>query len=102
MRFLALDKLINLHDGYRRRFKVDHLDLLLLQEQGEVHIVQARCPHQEQSLETAEVEDGVIFCPRHQFGFDLSTGEHIDGHCAALVRFTPIFEGSQVGVMLDL
>ncbi|REJ68642.1 MAG: Rieske (2Fe-2S) protein, partial [Proteobacteria bacterium] len=29
MRFLALDKLINLEDGYRRRFKIDALDLIL-------------------------------------------------------------------------
>ena len=50
MRFLALEKLINLHDGYRKTVKVDSLEVLIVQEAGEVFIVQSR-PHQGQHLE---------------------------------------------------
>ena len=32
MRFYPLEKLINLHDDYTRQFKIDHLQLLLLQQ----------------------------------------------------------------------
>jgi len=35
MRFLALDKLINLEDGYRKRFKIDSLELILVKEGNE-------------------------------------------------------------------
>ena len=31
MRFHTLDKLINLHDDYTRQFKIDDLQLLLIQ-----------------------------------------------------------------------
>ena len=31
MRFYPLEKLINLHDDYSRQFKIDNLQLLLLQ-----------------------------------------------------------------------
>ena len=42
MRFLALDKLINLQEGYRQRFKIDALDLILVREAGEISALR-RC-----------------------------------------------------------
>ena len=47
MRFLALDKLINLEDGYRKRFKIDSLELILAKEGNEFFAFGAVCPHQE-------------------------------------------------------
>ena len=101
MPFLALEKLINLHDGYRRRIKRDALDLLVLQEQGNVHIIQSRCPHQEHPLEQAEVLDGLLICPLHQFGFSLETGEHVGGLCAALRIWHPVFEDNSLGIVVE-
>jgi len=100
MPFLALEKLINLHDGYRRRVKRDALDLLLLQESGEIYIIQSRCPHREHSLEQADVEDGLIICPLHQFGFRLDTGAHVGGLCDGLQMWPAVFDGSHVGIDL--
>lgn len=101
MRFLPLEKLINLHDGYRRRFKIDHWDVLLLQQGTEVHVIDTRCPHQEQSLEVADIEGGTIYCPRHGFGFSLHTGKHTDGFCPALRIWQPTYEGNSVGILVD-
>ncbi len=39
MRFFPLEKLINLHDQYTRRFKIDSLQLLLLQRDGALTLV---------------------------------------------------------------
>ena len=39
MRFYALEKLINLHDNYTRQFKIDHLQLLLIQSQNQGQLV---------------------------------------------------------------
>ena len=55
MRFLPLEKLINLHDGYRRRFRVDALEVLLLQEAGALHILESRCPHRGHPLDEADI-----------------------------------------------
>ena len=55
MRFLGLEKLINLHDGYRREFKIDQLQLLLIQEQGRLYLLESRCPHREHPLLEAPV-----------------------------------------------
>lgn len=100
MRFVALERLINLKDGYRRRFKIDNLDVVLLQEDGQVHIVAGLCPHQAQSLETAPVEEGLLYCPRHQYAFSLRTGRQVNGLCGDLKIFSPVYEGTQVGLTL--
>ena len=100
MRFLALEKLINLRDGYRRRFKVDSLDVLLLQEQGELHIIQRDCPHRSHPLDRADVRDGAIYCTAHQFGFNLRSGQSVNNPCPALKVYTPVYEGTEVGVVV--
>ncbi|MDG1655010.1 MAG: Rieske (2Fe-2S) protein [Luminiphilus sp.] len=101
MRFLALDKLINVQDGYRQRFKIDSLDLVLVREAGEISAFAALCPHQEQSLEYGQIESGVIYCPRHGFAFSLTSGEHLSGQCARLAIYTVHYEGNEVGILLE-
>ena len=101
MRFLALEKLINLHDGYRKTVKIDSLEVLIVQEAGEVFIVQSRCPHQGQHLEQGLVQEGRIHCPWHHFVFDLATGVHQGGLCDALATYAPIFNGNVLGIMIN-
>lgn len=101
MRFQPLEKLINLHDGYRRRIKIDELDVLLLQHENQVHILQSRCPHQEYSLEAADIDQGQIVCPIHRYRFDLESGRPVNTRgCAALNLWQPVFEGNEVGILL--
>ena len=100
MRFVALEKLINLHDGYRRRIKIDQLDVLVLQEQGRLAIVQSQCPHRQFPLTDAEIADHVIFCPVHGYGFDLLTGQSLEPSCAGLTVWQAIYEGNEVGILL--
>ena len=100
MRFLALDKLINLHDGYRRRVKIDSLDVLIIQQQGCVHIIESRCPHQEFSLEAGDVVDDTIYCPMHGYGFSLADGRHDAGTCQSLRIYPVVYEGAEVGIAL--
>ena len=100
MRFLALEKLINLHDGYRKTIKVDSLEVLLVQESGERFVIQSRCPHRGQALEKGDVANGSITCPWHQFTFDLMTGQHEDGLCEALSVFTPIYQDNLLGILI--
>ena len=75
MRFYPLEKLINLHDDYRRQFKIDHLQLMLIQRRGERYVFESHCPHRAHPLETAAIENGVIRCPLHQYEFSLDDGK---------------------------
>ena len=104
MRFFPLEKLINLHDGYVRRFKIDHLQLLLIQRQGELYLIEARCPHRQHPLDQGTIDNGIIQCALHQYQFAIDDGRLLhftEEPCRSLQTFGVIYEGNEVGVMLD-
>ncbi len=104
MRFLALEKLINLHDGYRREFKIDNHRLLLLQHDGEHHVIEAYCPHQEHPLMEARLENGALRCPLHGYRFALHSGDLLAStrvDCRPLRVWPVVYEGADLGVVWD-
>ncbi|MET0379546.1 MAG: Rieske 2Fe-2S domain-containing protein [Spongiibacteraceae bacterium] len=103
MQFYALEKFINLHDGYRRVFKIDHHRLLLLQEVGECHLYTAWCPHRGHPLEEADIVDGLLRCPLHGYQFSLESGElktFTEERCRGLHQHAIVFRDTDLGVML--
>lgn len=71
MRFTPLERLINLHEGYRQAFKIDGVDIILLHEDGQTFAFSRTCPHQNYSLDYARIHQGIIVCSAHGFEFDL-------------------------------
>lgn len=103
MRFYPLEKLINLHDSYTRRFKIDSLQLLLIQRQGELYLIEAQCPHREHPLDAASIDAGVIQCALHNYRFAIDDGRLLhatEDPCRGLRVFDAVYEGNEVGVML--
>lgn len=103
MRYYSLEKLINLHDGYRKTFKIDEHHLLLIQEEGERFLVESYCPHREHSLIDATVFGESITCPHHGYQFHLGTGDVLavtEEPCQRLKVYELVEEGRDVGVML--
>ncbi len=101
MRFIPLEKLINLHDGYRREFRVEYHRLMLIQFEGEHYLVEALCPHQEHPLMEAWLEDGELMCPLHGYRFSLLTGRLIESTreaCRPLKVWPVAYEGADIGV----
>jgi len=104
VRFFALEKLINLHDNYTRQFKIDDLNLQLVQRDGELFLFESRCPHRGHSLDVASIEEGVLECPLHRYRFSLADGALLaatEEPCRGMRVFPVVYEGSDVGVMLD-
>lgn len=103
MRFYLLEKFINLHDGYRRTFKIDQHQLLLLQENGEHYLIEAHCPHRGHPLESADINNTLLRCPLHHYEFDLSNGRVLattEAPCRALRRYDLVTRDTDIGVML--
>ena len=103
MRFYLLEKFINLHDGYRRTFKIDQYQLLLLQEHGEQYLIEALCPHRGHPLESACIQNNLLRCPLHNYEFDLRDGcVHVvtEAPCRALRRYELVARDTDIGVML--
>lgn len=104
MRFIALEKLINLQDGYRREFRIDYHRLLLLQFRGEHYLVEALCPHRQHPLVEASLEEGTLLCALHGYKFSLLSGqllEFSEEQCRPLRVWPLVYEGVDVGVMWE-
>jgi nitrite reductase/ring-hydroxylating ferredoxin subunit len=103
MQFYPLEKFINLYDGYRRVFKIDQHQLLLLQEAGETLLIEARCPHRGHPLDGAEITAGSLRCPLHGYRFELASGALLyasEEPCRALRRYPLVLRDTDLGVML--
>lgn len=96
--FVALERLINLQDGYRRTFRVAGHELLLLVVEGQPLLLENRCPHQGAPLYDATLAGQVLRCARHGVEFDLHSGRSLQGQCPALRRFTLAYDGDRVGI----
>ena len=105
MAFFALEQLSQLHDGYRRTFNIDGLSLLLLQLEGEVFLIENRCPHMDYSLSNSQAIPGLkIRCIAHGIEFDLNSGQAcgpLAGTLDGLKKFPLIYDGNKVGVEIE-
>jgi nitrite reductase/ring-hydroxylating ferredoxin subunit len=104
MRFYPLEKLINLHDAYTRQFKIDRFRLLLIQRQGELYLIEANCPHRNHPLDVATIDNGIIQCALHHYQFAIDDGRLLyasEERCRGLYTFPLVYEGNEVGVMLE-
>jgi nitrite reductase/ring-hydroxylating ferredoxin subunit len=104
MRFYPLEKLINLHENYERQFKIDNLQLLLIQRHGELFLMEAHCPHRGHPLAAGSIEAGFIQCLLHQYQFCLADGRVLhatEEPCRALRTFDVVYAGNEIGVMID-
>jgi nitrite reductase/ring-hydroxylating ferredoxin subunit len=103
MRYFPLEKFINLYDGYRRTFRIDEHQLLLLQEDGQQYLIEAQCPHRGHPLEFAIYQQGCLRCPLHGYQFDLCSGQvqlATEGPCRQLRNYDLISRDTDLGVMI--
>lgn len=98
MAYRSLEKLINLHDGYRKIVSLHGRQLLLLQEEGTLLLIDRHCPHAGQVLDQADVRGDVLTCPRHLMQFSVFDGLPRRGACDALGVYALAYEGNTVGV----
>jgi nitrite reductase/ring-hydroxylating ferredoxin subunit len=104
LRFIALEKLINLHDGYRKEFRVDYHRILLLQVDGERYLIEAICPHQEHPLREGWIGDNCIECPLHQYRYSLKDGQLLyatEEESRGLKTWPVEYEGADVGLVWE-
>ncbi|ARN75797.1 Rieske (2Fe-2S) protein [Oceanicoccus sagamiensis] len=103
MRFYSLDKLINLHDGYRKVFKIDLYNLILLQVAGERYLLESTCPHRGHPISESDIDGSRLRCSLHGYQFDIATGELMvatEAPCRGLKTYELIYQGTEIGVML--
>lgn len=102
MTFHRLEKIMNLHDGYRQLFHVEHLQLLLVQEKGRRYLLRNMCPHKGFPLHTGTMIGTKLRCAYHAIEFDLAR----EGRCVqhplqpGVKMYALVYEGDEAGVEL--
>ncbi|MCR8921817.1 Rieske (2Fe-2S) protein [Dasania sp. GY-MA-18] len=103
MQFYSLEKLINLHDGYRKQIKIDHHNLLLIQNAGTVYLLESLCPHRGHPLSESDISTDKIRCPLHGYEFAIAGGRllhYSEEPCRALKTYELSHQGNELGVWL--
>ncbi|GLS26570.1 Rieske (2Fe-2S) protein [Marinibactrum halimedae] len=101
MAFQPLVKLHQLYDGYVGAFKIDHLEVLLIQDwDGKRYAFHNRCPHQGAPLTFGKLSEGCIHCPLHGWAFHLSSGRPTLGQPGQLDGIPLVYEGNTIGINL--
>ncbi|CAD5108796.1 Rieske (2Fe-2S) protein [Zestomonas carbonaria] len=98
--FVALERLLNLEDGYRRTFQLAGRQLLLLVVERQPLLIESRCPHQGAPLHNATLAGSVLRCSRHGAEFDLFSGRPLNMPCQGLTHFALVYDGDRIGVDL--
>jgi nitrite reductase/ring-hydroxylating ferredoxin subunit len=63
-------------------------ELLFCRVEGELHVLDAVCPHQGGRLAEGPLKEGrIATCPLHMYDFDARTGESIGALCKAARTF---------------
>ena len=76
IRICALDELA---PGSRRVVAINAFEeALVLHHKGRIVAISNICPHEGAALQRGLIEDNVIYCPLHRWGFDLHTGAYIE------------------------
>jgi nitrite reductase/ring-hydroxylating ferredoxin subunit len=102
MAFFALEKTVNLQDGYRQVFRVDGIQLLLIQEEGQRYLLRNFCPHKGFPLHTGTMLGSRIRCAYHAMEFDLARNGRCVHHSLqpGVKMYALVYEGEDVGVEL--
>jgi nitrite reductase/ring-hydroxylating ferredoxin subunit/alkylhydroperoxidase/carboxymuconolactone decarboxylase family protein YurZ len=63
---------------------------------GEVHVYDSRCPHQATNIPHLALDGLRLTCPKHEWAFDIKTGECIEKGDRPLKRFDTKIENEKV------
>ena len=63
--------------GGMQAFEVHGRRVLLVNLDGEIHALDAHCPHRAGPLDEGDLGEGAIECPWHHYRYDVRTGENL-------------------------
>jgi NAD(P)H-dependent nitrite reductase small subunit len=66
-----------------------------------VYAIQNTCPHQQGDLADGRIKDGKIYCPLHQWSFDLVSGRYSLDNESALKTYPVIIRNDSVFIKIE-
>lgn len=69
-------------------------------DDGSFYAIETGCKHQGADLLTGKIESGIVTCPRHDWQYDLETGECITHDSPKLRHYALKIEGDEIKLSL--
>lgn len=88
----ALD---DINHGVTRR-RCDDRELFIYRDETRLHVYDSRCPHQVTNIPELALKDCTLTCPKHEWQFDIRTGECIAKGDRPLRRFEHKIENDRL------
>lgn len=74
MREVEVARVADIPEEQAVGFRVDGLDVVICNVEGEIYAFQGMCSHEDLPLDGGEVIDGILTCDWHGATFDACTG----------------------------
>jgi nitrite reductase/ring-hydroxylating ferredoxin subunit len=103
MKYIQLEHISSLYNGYMKPFDVNGESLLLIQQNDNVYIIENKCGHFGVPLDSGCLDNESIICSQHGFAFNLNTGRVIDRpyeNCDVIKVFKVRKQGDFIGLEL--
>jgi nitrite reductase (NADH) small subunit len=100
-RRIPLGSLSQIPPGEGRTFEVDDRKLAVFRTRaGALFATQAACPHRGGPLADGLLGEATLICPLHDWCFDLTTGQPLQGDCA--IDVYPVMHGPEQELWIEL
>ncbi len=92
--FVSVGKVHDWQDGSAREIKVHKKPMSVVRIGDRFFALNSICPHMGGPLSCGSLHDGKLYCPWHDWGFDIQTGKCPNGH--RVERYHVRVEGDDV------
>ncbi len=82
--------------GHVRRIDCDGRGLFVYLEDAEFRVYDSRCPHQDTDIPELALDGMTLTCPKHQWAFDVHSGQCIKNGNSPLRRWESKVEGGRL------
>ena len=101
MSFRRVSSLEDLWSGEMTGLEVDGNAVLLINVDDRIYAYADTCPHQKSRLSEGSLLGNTLRCSRHQWEFDVRTGQGTNPRNACLQAFPVTVEGRDILIDLD-
>jgi nitrite reductase/ring-hydroxylating ferredoxin subunit/alkylhydroperoxidase/carboxymuconolactone decarboxylase family protein YurZ len=77
-------------------FEIDGRHLFTWRKGDEINVYDSRCPHQVTDIPHLSLQGKTLTCPKHEWAFDIETGQCIDKGKRPLRKFDHKLEGGRL------
>ncbi len=91
----------DLKDGTMKMLSIEGTPILFIRQKGKIFVFDNRCPHQNCGLSGGKLDGLCLFCPCHDWCFDLETGEYKEEPFYKLKTFEWKIHEGKIWVKLD-